>query len=185
MHNTGWKLTRLLCRRLFLVYQYSVMDIINQQVLDALKVTPSIRILGDLPTAELNPEDYVASVSTKIEDFVATWNKTAETRFLAVEVWTRHTYFALDLNNDQYDYQTAHLHSIILPVYLLRFSSRSRTWKFIRYQRQDVSIANRIATLHHANGQNPLPFLEDHTKMIIHLTPRSSTHGPDVTGQVI
>ncbi|KAJ5121519.1 uncharacterized protein N7515_009480 [Penicillium bovifimosum] len=149
---------------------------INLQVLNALKVTPSIRILGDLPTAELNSEDYVASVSAKIEGFVAAWNETAERRLLAVEVWSRRTHLAIDLNNDQYDYQTAHQHSVILPVYLLQFSSRSRTWKFSRRQRQDAPVAARIAILHHANGQNPLPFLEDHTKIITHYTPRSSTH---------
>lgn len=161
------------------------MDCINLQVLNALKVTSSIRILGDLPTAELNSEDYLASVSAKIEGFVAAWNETARTRLLAVEVWSRRTHFVLDLNNDTYDYQTAHQHSVILPVYLLQFSSRSRAWKFSRYQRQDTSIADRIAILHNANGQNPLPFLEDHTKIITHYAPRSITHGPDVVGQVI
>lgn len=106
-----------------------------------VKTTSSIRILGDLPSAELNPEDYLASVSAKIEDFIATWNQTAETRLLAVEAWSRSTHFALDLNNDQYDYQTAHRHSVILPVYLLRYSSRRRTWKFLRYQRQGAPLA--------------------------------------------
>ncbi|KAJ5881816.1 uncharacterized protein N7529_000488 [Penicillium soppii] len=120
-----------------------------------------------------------------INNFVVVWNQTAETRLLAVEVWLQRTHFAFHLNNDQYDYQIAHEHSVILPVYLLRFSSRSCTWKFSRYQRQDVSLAKRIAILHNANGHNPLPFLEDHTKIIIHYTPRSNTHHPDVTEQDI
>lgn len=32
------------------------MDSINLQVLNAVQTTPSIRILGDLPTAELKPK---------------------------------------------------------------------------------------------------------------------------------
>lgn len=134
------------------------MDSINLQVLNALKVTSSIRILGDLPTAELNSEDYLASVSAKIEDFIAAWNEIAETRLLAVEVRSLRTHFALDLNNDQYDYQTAHQHSVILPVYLLQFSSRSRTWKFSRFQRQGASLAERIAILHNAHGSKSASF---------------------------
>lgn len=92
------------------------MDDINDQVLNALDVHSTIRILGDLPTDALNPEDYLASVSSTIKDFVAVGQERAETRLLAVEVWPRHTYFALDLNNDQYDYDTAHTEIIALPV---------------------------------------------------------------------
>ena len=108
-----------------------------------------------------------------IEEFVATWKKTTLTRLLAMEVFPRHTYFALDLNNDKYDYQTAHEDDTVLPVYLLRFSSRSRSWSIVRYQRQDVSLAHRLAVLHNANGQAPLPFLEDHNTIIMHFNPRT------------
>lgn len=60
------------------------MDAVKNQVLYALKAHDSIRVLGDLPTAELNPEDYLASVSSMIEDFLAAWKEIAETRLLAV-----------------------------------------------------------------------------------------------------
>lgn len=146
---------------------------VNEQVFDALRAHPSIRILGDLPTDRLDPADYLNSVSSAIHEFITAWKKKADVRFLAVEVWARHTYFAIDLNNNQYDYDTAHLNIIILPVYLLRLSSRSASWTILRYQQQDIHLANRIADLHQANGQNPTPFLEDHTGIIMHYTPRS------------
>lgn len=158
---------------LFILSTFATMDAINGQVFSALGTHSSIRILGDLPTKLLNSEDYLGSVSSMIEEFVATWKKTTLTRLLAVEVYPRHTYFALDLNNDKYDYQTAHEDMTVLPVYLLRCSSRSRSWSIVRYRRQDVSLAHRLAVLHNANGQAPLPFLEDHHTIIMHFNPRT------------
>ncbi|KAJ5558208.1 hypothetical protein N7535_008423 [Penicillium sp. DV-2018c] len=149
------------------------MKSLQEQMLDALKVTPSMRILGVLRTAGLDSKDYLASVSAKIEGFVAALNEIAETRFLAVQVRNKYTYFVLDINNDQYDYQTAHLRAITLPVYRLQYSSRR--WHLVRDQRQDASLADEIASLHDCNGQNPTPFLEDITnnKNPTYLTPRS------------
>ena len=109
------------------------MDEVNQIVLDALKEHESIRILEDPPTKKLSSEDYLASTRETISSFVAYWNHKANLRLLATELWLRHTYFALNVNNDKYDYDNAHVQEIILPVYLLRVSRKSGSWKIFRH----------------------------------------------------
>ncbi|KAJ5593622.1 hypothetical protein N7537_010526 [Penicillium hordei] len=150
------------------------MEKVNQAVSDALETHRSIRILGDLPTEKLNHEDYLASTRELIESFVDSWKGKADLRLLAVEVWSRHTYFALDFNNDEYNYDNAHTQVVVIPVYLLRLSRKSHTWAIFRHQPQDSSLAKRIADLHEGNGQNPIPFLEDHIKGVTHYAPRNS-----------
>jgi hypothetical protein len=149
------------------------MEKVNEAVSDALETHRSIRILGDLPTEKLNPEDYLGSTRGLIESFVEFWKAKAALRLLAVEVWPRHTYFAVDFNNDEYDYDNAHTQVIVIPVYLLRLSRKSHTWKIFRYKPQDSSLARRIADLHEGNGQNPIPFVEDHIIGVTHYAPRS------------
>lgn len=170
---------------LYILFMMAGLEPINEQVLSALQTHSSIRLLGDLPTNELNMEDYLGSVSSMIANFVAVWKETAMTRLLAVEVWSQRTHFALDLNNEKYDYMTAHQEKTILPVYILRFSSRTCTWHIARYPRQDTPLADRIAVLHHANGHSPLPFLEDHTKVITHYTPRSEEQHSQPPSQIL
>ncbi|KAJ5341238.1 hypothetical protein N7541_010362 [Penicillium brevicompactum] len=149
------------------------MEKVNQTVSDALETHHSIRILGDLPTEKLNPEDYLASTRELISSLVDSWKEKANLQLLAVEVWTQHTYFALDFNNDEYNYDNAHTQVIVVPVYLLRLSRKSHIWTIFRHKPQDSSLARRIADLHDGNGQDPTPFLEDHIKGVIHYAPRS------------
>ena len=84
------------------------MEKVNQTVSDALETHHSIRILGELPTEKLNPEDYLASTRELISSLVDSWKEKANLRLLAVEIWARHTYFALDFKNDEYNYGNAH-----------------------------------------------------------------------------
>lgn len=149
------------------------MEDVNRAISEALEKHHSIRILGDLPTAQLDGSDYLASTRRLINPLITFWENKAELRLLAVDVWPQHSYFALDFNNDRYDYQTAHTEVIVLPVYLLRLSRRSGTWRIFRYSAGDTQLAKRIADLHEGNGQNPIPFLEDHIKGVMHLAPRS------------
>ncbi|CAG8243760.1 unnamed protein product [Penicillium salamii] len=158
------------------------MENINQAVSDALETHRSNRILGDLPTEKLNPEDYLASTREIIKGLVDSWKEKADLRLLAVEVWPRHTYFALDFNNDEYNYANAHMLRwkfvptlvCFIPVYLLRLSRQSNTWKIFRHKPTDSSLAKRIADLHEGNGQDPTPFLENHIKGVIHYAPQNS-----------
>lgn len=151
------------------------MDKINEQVHNALKTHPSIRILGALPTKCLDSEDYLTSVSSMIEPFVTVWKETALTHLVAVEVWPRTSHFALDLNNHKYNFDTAHEEKIVLPVFLLQYFRKRKLWHLQRFPRQDIPLADRIAVLHHANGEDATPFLQDHTKIITHYAPRSIT----------
>ncbi|KAJ5115418.1 hypothetical protein NUU61_001177 [Penicillium alfredii] len=149
------------------------MEEVNRVISDAIKTHHSIRILGDLPTERLDCEDYLASTRRIISNLITFWENRAELRLLAVEVWPRHCYFALDFNNDEYDYQTAHAQVIVMPVYLLRLSRRSGAWRIFRHKPGDTQLAKRIADLHEGNGQNPIPFLEDHIKGVTHYSPRN------------
>lgn len=149
------------------------MEEVNRVISDAVAKQHSIRILGDLPTEQLDREDYLASTRRIINPLITFWENKAELRLLAVEVWPQHCYFALDFNNDKYDYQTAHTQVVVIPVYLLRLSRRSGSWRIFRYSSGDTQLANRIADLHEGNGQNPIPFLEDHIKGVTHYAPRN------------
>jgi len=146
---------------------------VNQVISDAIEKHHSIRILEDLPTERLDSGDYLASTQGIISNFTTFWGNKVDLRLLAVEVWPRHSYFALDFNNDVYDYQNAHIRVIVIPVYLLRLSRRSGTWRIFRHQPSDTQLAQRIADLHEGNGQNPIPFLEDHIKGVTHYAPRN------------
>jgi hypothetical protein len=60
----------------------------------------------------------------------------------------------------------------VIPIYMLLLSRVKRKWKFSRYESQDMPLARKIADLHRRNRQNPLPFLENHTKGPVYLSPR-------------
>ncbi|KAJ5907781.1 hypothetical protein N7495_000463 [Penicillium taxi] len=147
------------------------MDEVNNTLDKALKTHRSIRIIGDLPTKKLNSQDYLASTRELIANFVDFWEKKADLRLLAVEVYSRHTYFAIDFNNDDYDFENAHTQQIILPVYLLQLSRKRHHWTVRRQNSQDSNVAKRIALLHDDHGQNPTPFLNDHIKGVVHYDP--------------
>lgn len=148
---------------------------INQLVREALdEHEQTIRILGDIPTVCLDSNDYLTSVRETIAGFISSWDGKADLRLLAVEVWPRHAFFALDFNNHKYDYDTAHTEEIVLPVYMLRKSRRRPRWKMYRYKPQDSQLAKRIAHLHDMHGQEPLPLYDDHNQIVISLNSRSS-----------
>ena len=156
------------------------MDKINEDFLGALKKSSTIRILCDIHTKELNPENYVAAVSSILQPFTSFWDETAKKRILAIEVWPQHTYAVIDINNHEYDYDNAHMVIASIPVYLLQHRRDNRGWRFNRFERQDQPLARRIADLHRSNGQNPLPFLEDHVKGVEHHSPRTTWYSATV-----
>lgn len=162
-----------------LTFSILIMDEIHQVVSKALSEHGSIRILGDVRTETLDPNNYLASITNLVQPFLDTWNSKDEiTRvtFLAVDIYIRHAFFVVDLNNEQYDYNTAHLSAVPVPVYLLKRSRRPHgRWKIFRYAPQDQSLAKMLASFHWAHGQDPLPFFEDHsnqTKRVICMYPR-------------
>lgn len=72
------------------------MDEIHQVVSKALSEHCSIRILGDVRTEALDPNNYLASITDLVRPFLDTWNsKDENTRvtFLAVDIYIRHSFF--------------------------------------------------------------------------------------------
>lgn len=112
-----------------------------------------IRILGDAPTKILDSENYLESISVlapKVQESVNRNRPHAQIRFLAVTIYPiRHSYFVLDLNNDHYDFETAHTEMIPVPVYVLRLSRNTRIFRF---QDQDEKLAARLVEMHNGHG---------------------------------
>ncbi|KAE8353321.1 hypothetical protein BDV28DRAFT_133388 [Aspergillus coremiiformis] len=150
------------------------MDEINQQVFSAIEKQYTIRVVADIPTDHLCSTAFLASAFELVRPFVTQWEADNMIRQLAVDVYPRHTYVVVDINNEQYDYDTAHKQTFTLPVYILRLSSRSDTWTFFRRASDDQMVARCIADLHRRNGQNPLPFLADHINGSVYRSPRKT-----------
>lgn len=147
---------------------------INYQILQTISEVGTIRIIADLPTDLLNPDEYVHSASHIIKPFVDEWErKNYLIQPLVVDVYPRHTYAVVDINNKEYDYETAHKQITPLPVYILSLSKQKK-WKFFRRSTTDKRAAEDIAELHQCNGQNPLPFLSDHINGTVYLSPRTT-----------
>lgn len=148
------------------------MNEIHDQIFKAIEEQDTIRIIADVPTDRLRPEDYLASASDFIKPFMMHWGEKHMVRHLVVDVYPRHAYIVIDVNNRQYDYDTAHKQTYPVPIYILRLSRRGNKWIFFRRPVDDQRIATILAELHWCNGQNPLPFLADHIKGSVYTSPR-------------
>lgn len=144
----------------------------NEQVFKAIEEHHTIRIIADVPTNFLRFEDLPTSAFDLIKPFLIQWEVHHLTRQLAVDLYPRHAYVVVDINNHEYDYDTAHEQTFALPIYILRLS-RSNKWTFFRRAVDDKMIAMAVAELHRRNGQNPLPFLADHINGSVYLSPRT------------
>ncbi|PYI34317.1 hypothetical protein BP00DRAFT_413215 [Aspergillus indologenus CBS 114.80] len=125
------------------------------------------RLVGDTPTAILDSEDYLTSIEpfvTKVQQSVNYCRPDAETRFLALRIVSRHSYFVVDVNNIDYDYETAHEVTTSIPVYVLRLS---RHVKITRNPTEDENLAWILATMHRGHGNDPLPLVDDYTRPVV------------------
>ncbi|KAL3477306.1 hypothetical protein BJX99DRAFT_257560 [Aspergillus californicus] len=156
------------------------MDEINQQVSKAVEDMKTIRIIADVPTALLSSDDYLASAATLTEPFRTKWETQYLVRFIVVDVYPRHTYVVIDINNHRYDFDTAHLQAFSIPVYILRLSRKSNEWMFFRRPVEGHRVALDIAALHDHNGQTRPPFLADHIAGPVYLSPRTKFSDMDV-----
>ncbi|OJJ95247.1 hypothetical protein ASPACDRAFT_47991 [Aspergillus aculeatus ATCC 16872] len=90
-----------------------------------------MRILGDTPKIILDPEDYLGSIrpfATQVQDCLHEYSADNETCFVTVTVNIhpgKHSYFVVDLNITDYDYQTAPECETLIPVYILPLSKRN------------------------------------------------------------
>lgn len=124
----------------------------------------TIRILGDTPNSILDPEDYLESIRpfiSETEQCLQEYHPDNKTRFVAVKICRgNHSYFILDLNNTDYNYETAHECKTLIPVYVLRLSKRQPT--LFRKRELDKTIAKVLRNMHNLHGQDPLPLFDNH-----------------------
>ncbi|OJI86513.1 hypothetical protein ASPTUDRAFT_475569 [Aspergillus tubingensis CBS 134.48] len=123
-----------------------------------------MRILGDTPNSILDPKDYLGSIRpfvTEIQNCVHEFNANIKTCFIAVNIYPgKHTYFVVDLNNTDYDYQTAHECKTLVPVYILRLSKRNP--RIFRKRELDGQLAETLRIMHNGHGQDPLPLVDNY-----------------------
>ncbi|EKV05142.1 hypothetical protein PDIG_38410 [Penicillium digitatum PHI26] len=134
-----------------------------------------IRILGDVPNSILDSRDYLGSIRpfvSKVEGSLRKDRPDNQTSFLAVNIYPgRHSYFVLDLNNVDYVYETAHKDMTPISVYVLRLSKRNPT--IFRREALDKTLAETLAAMHNGHGQDTLPLIDDHNRVVQYRNPRS------------
>ncbi|GIK06760.1 hypothetical protein Aspvir_002411 [Aspergillus viridinutans] len=137
---------------------------IMHEFLRQLDSNGAVRIVGDAPNSILNPKDYFESIhpfASKVQHCVRRYCADYTTRFVAVNIYPeKHSYFVVDLNNTDYNYETAHKCKTPIPVYVLRLSKRAPT--ICRKERLDKGIAEMLADMHEGHGKDSLPLFEDH-----------------------
>lgn len=157
----------------------SISSFLSTTVLDKAN-SGAIRILGDTPTSILTadnlfPVDCLCGFAHEVETAIHTSRPSAQTRFLAVNIYpatkTKHSYFVVDLNNIEYDYETAHNYMRKIPVYVLRLSKRRIS--IFRQEGLDGPIAETLATMHKGHGDDPLPLVDDYTGVVQYKYPRA------------
>ncbi|RAL06175.1 uncharacterized protein BO80DRAFT_2922 [Aspergillus ibericus CBS 121593] len=123
-----------------------------------------IRILGDTPNSILDPKDYLGSIRpfvSEVQNCLHEHHPNNEARFVAVNIYRgKHSYFVVDLNNTDYNYETAHECKTLIPVYVLRLSKRQPT--ILRKRELDETIAKTLRTMHDGHGQDPLPLFDNY-----------------------
>lgn len=124
------------------------MDLIKPQVYTAIKEHRTIRLVGLTPTHLLSSDAYVASLSRILEPLVSELEKDHKVQLIAVDANSQYTYSVLDIDNWDYDYETAHKVYTPIPVYVLRLSHGGDKWKFYRRPMNDQSTAYELADLH-------------------------------------
>lgn len=124
----------------------------------------TVRIVFDMNTKSLNPDNFLGAADEIISLFAPDWKSNPRTRLVLIEATARHTYIAVDRNNDRYRFETAHRDFTALPVWAVRRAS-SRAWFMTREPQYDAFAAKRIADQHNVSGYlyRP-PFVADHLK---------------------
>ncbi|RAH58526.1 hypothetical protein BO85DRAFT_487251 [Aspergillus piperis CBS 112811] len=97
------------------------------------------------------------------------WKQDNCNLFLAIQVWR--IFVNVDVNRDNYNYDTAHKDQTVLPVYVLR--RHRENWNLIRWPQEDRSVAVQLAELHRVTGYGlEISFYENHNSHVGHANPR-------------
>lgn len=150
-----------------------IMDQVNKEVLNTIQNLQTIRIIADVPLEILEPENYLSSAFTLLKPFTQAWGaENHSLREIVVDIYPRHAYIVIDINNHDYDFETAHLQHTPIPVYILRLLRKSKEWSFFRRPVEDRRVAKDVALLHWCNGQKRPPFFADHVKGSVYYSTR-------------
>ncbi|KAL3455013.1 hypothetical protein BJX64DRAFT_273119 [Aspergillus heterothallicus] len=127
------------------------------------------RLVMKTNTTCLDPHDYANSAKTFLNEVLPDRERDSRILFLAMEVFQRRTFIAIDISHHDYDFKTAHKDEKPLPVYWLR---QKRQWTLKQIPTED-KICRRLAELYRCHGYNvTLPLVEDCTTVIVHKDPR-------------
>ncbi|KAJ5419717.1 uncharacterized protein N7487_003267 [Penicillium crustosum] len=126
---------------------------INKNFQTAITETPTIRIIVDIPPHLVDWSNPITSITTTINPFLSHWKMQNKVNLLAVEMQPRHAYAAIEINNHEYDFQTAHKQTFVFPVYVLKVSRRSLRWRFYRAPTEDVRVMNEVKMVHYLHRE--------------------------------
>ncbi|PWY71112.1 hypothetical protein BO94DRAFT_578853 [Aspergillus sclerotioniger CBS 115572] len=129
------------------------------------------RIIIRAKTESLYSEDCRATAYRIVSEIFPGWEQDSRILFLAIEVWHNRIFINIDVNRDNYNYDTAHKDKTILPVYVLR---RHRgNWVLLRWPKEDGPVAAQLAEVYRVTGYGAkTPFFENHNSRIVHANPR-------------
>lgn len=130
----------------------------------------AIRVLGIISNRVLGSEEPLNSIklfASEVQKCLTERHFTQRpsvARFLAVNLYPstlyKYSYFVVDSNNFDYNYDTAHKCRSGIPVYVLRLSKRKP--KIFRNVNLDMAIAGIIANMHEGHGNDSLPLCDDY-----------------------
>ncbi|KAJ5304161.1 Subtilisin-like serine protease [Penicillium atrosanguineum] len=131
------------------------------------------RILIKLKSKTLDSEDYRVSANEIVKEIFPNWENDRRILYLAIDIWKERTFIVIDINNHDYDFETAHESKKVLPVYVLRQYRKRQGWALVRFHPVDERLMIQLAELHEHQGWNSTtPFLADHTTMLCYRNPR-------------
>ena len=112
------------------------------------------------------------SVYRVVHDIFPDWEHDSRVLFVAIEVWSDHTYLAIDTNHHNYNFDTANQPTAIFPVFVL--SKKRRTdWQLVRWPVGDKMLTEKLAYFHNVHGfDTATPFLESHISQTVRSNPR-------------
>jgi hypothetical protein len=134
--------------------------------------TAAQRLVVKARTDQLDSHDYRASASKFINEIFPNWENDSRIHFLTIEIRQNRVFMAIDINNSDYDFDTAHENKILLPVHVV-WQHKRKGWFIVRWPQEDEPLAAKIAELHNANGFNATtPFLANFNERVVYDRPR-------------
>jgi hypothetical protein len=72
--------------------------------------------------------------------------------FLAIDLWSEHTFIVININNHAYDFRLVHEIKTVFPVYVLQKQSRRQTRVMVRWPAEDEPLSEKLADVHNVSG---------------------------------